>query len=79
MCHSYDAVVVNDLYRVVRGPAFPLPGEWIACLEHEASVPRKCRPYCGQRLSQLVVIDEHLKRMTSHYDEIELSTPVDRS
>lgn len=65
--------------RVVRSPTLPGANQQVASLEREPAVVGKGRPYRGERGSQLVVFDEHLKCMTDHDDQVELLIPTDRA
>ena len=41
-------------------------------------VLREGRPYRAERISEVIIIDEHLERMAAHYDQVELSIPIGR-
>ena len=78
MRHPYYGAVMHNLYRIVWSPAFPRASQRVTGFEDEEAVLCKSRPYRGQRRPQFVVSDQHLECVTGHYDEIELSTPIDR-
>ena len=76
--HSYYGATMDNLYCVVRNPAFPCSSQRIAGFEHEAAVLSEGRPYRSEGRPQLVVSNQHLECVTGHYDEVELSTPSGR-
>ena len=60
-------------------PALPRARQRVPSFESKPTVAREGRVNRSQRLSDFIVLDEHLKGMTRHDNQVELILPGDRT
>lgn len=75
--HSHRGAAMDDFPCVLGRPVVPGAGEGISGLEGEAAALGEGAADGGEGLSQLVVVEEDLKGVAGHGDEVELVGPVD--